>query len=63
MSRLIRLANILLQLQSRRLVKSQELADKFSISQQTIYRDIRALEEAGVPVIGEIGAGYYLPDD
>lgn len=63
MSRLIRLTNILLQLQSRRLVTSQDLAEKFGISQRTIYRDIRALEEAGVPVIGEIGTGYYLPED
>lgn len=63
MSRLTRLTNILLQLQSRRLVTSQELAEKFGISQRTIYRDIRALEEAGVPVIGEIGTGYYLPED
>lgn len=63
MSRLTRLTNILLQLQSRRLVTSQELAYKFGISQRTIYRDMRALEEAGVPVIGEIGTGYYLPDD
>jgi len=63
MNRLIRLTNILLQLQSRRSVTSKELADKFGISQRTIYRDIRALGEAGVPVIGEIGTGYYLPDD
>src|SRR5688572_13843418 len=63
MNRLIRLTNILLQLQSRRLVTSQDLAEKFGISQRTVYRDIRALEEAGVPVIGEIGTGYFLPDD
>lgn len=63
MTRLIRLTNILLQLQSKRLITSQELADKFGISQRTIYRDIRALEEAGVPVVGEIGSGYYLPED
>lgn len=63
MNRLIRLTKILLQLQSRRLITSQVLADKFGISQRTIYRDIRALEEAGVPVIGEPGTGYSLPDD
>ncbi len=63
MNRLTRLTNILLQLQSRRLITSQELADKFEISQRTVYRDIRTLGEAGVPVIGEIGTGYYLPDD
>ena len=62
-SRLTRLTKILFQLQSRRLVTSHELAQKFNISQRTVYRDIRALEEAGVPVIGEIGSGYFLPDD
>src|ERR1700752_4537968 len=60
MNRIDRLAAILIQLQSRRLVKAQDIADKFSISLRTVYRDVRALEEAGVPVIGEAGAGYKL---
>ncbi len=60
MTRLTRLTNILLHLQSRRVVTSQELADKFDITQRTVYRDIRALEEAGVPIIGEVGKGYSL---
>jgi len=60
MNRIDRLAAILIQLQSRRLVKAQDIADKFSISLRTVYRDVRALEEAGVPVIGEAGTGYKL---
>lgn len=52
----------MLHLQSRRVVTAQELADRFGIAQRTIYRDIRALEEAGVPVIGEAGKGYSLAD-
>jgi predicted DNA-binding transcriptional regulator YafY len=63
MTRLTRLTNILLHLQARRVVTSQELADKFGISQRTVYRDIKALEEAGVPIIGEAGTGYSLMDD
>ncbi len=63
MKRLSRLTNILLQLQSKRVVTSQELADKFEISQRTVYRDIKALEEAGVPIIGEVGKGYCLMDN
>jgi len=43
-------------------VTAQELADKFNITQRTVYRDIRALEEAGVPIIGEVGKGYSLSD-
>jgi len=60
MNRIDRLAATLIQLQSRRLVKAQDIADKFSISLRTVYRDIHALEEAGVPVIGEAGTGYRL---
>ncbi len=62
MTRLIRLTNILLHLQSKRVVTAQELAGKFNITQRTVYRDIRALEEAGVPVIGEVGKGYTLAE-
>jgi predicted DNA-binding transcriptional regulator YafY len=60
MNRIDRLAAILIQLQSRPLVKAQDIADKFSISLRTVYRDIKALEQAGVPIIGEAGAGYRL---
>ena len=63
MKRLSRLTNILLHLQSKRIVTSQELAQKFQISQRTVYRDINALEEAGVPIIGEAGSGYCLVDN
>lgn len=60
MNRIDRLTAILIQLQSRPLVKAQEIADRFSISLRTVYRDVKALEEAGVPVIGEAGTGYRL---
>lgn len=60
MNRIDRLAAIVLQLQSKRLVKAQDIADKFSISLRTVYRDIRALDEGGVPIIGEAGIGYSL---
>jgi predicted DNA-binding transcriptional regulator YafY len=51
MPRLNRLIEILLQLQSKRIIKAQEIAGRFGISLRTIYSDIRALEEAGVPVL------------
>lgn len=60
MNRIDRLAAIVIQLQSRRLVKAQDIADKFLISLRTVYRDISALHEAGVPVNGEAGIGYRL---
>src|SRR5436190_6303907 len=60
MNRIDRLSAILIQLQSRRMIKAQQIADKFTISLRTVYRDIHALQEAGVPVIGEAGTGYSL---
>lgn len=59
-NRIDRLAAMLIQLQSRPLVKAQDLAARFSISLRTVYRDVKALAEAGVPVIGEAGTGYKL---
>ncbi len=47
-------------LQGRRLVKAEELAQHFEISVRTVYRDISALGEAGVPISGEAGVGYSL---
>lgn len=62
MNRIDRLTAILIQLQSKRVVKAQEIADRFKISLRTVYRDIRALEEAGVPIGAEAGIGYFLED-
>lgn len=60
MNRFDRITAILIQLQSRRVVKAQDLATRFGTSLRTIYRDIRTLEEAGVPLYGETGVGYSL---
>lgn len=62
MNRIDRLSAILIQLQSRRVVRAQDIAERFDISLRTVYRDVKALEEAGVPVIGEAGSGYALAD-
>ena len=58
--RLSRLTAILTQLHTKRLITSTELANKFSVSVRTIYRDIRALEQSGVPILTEEGKGYSL---
>lgn len=60
MNRIDRVTAILIQLQSRRVVKAQDMADRFNISLRTVYRDIKTIEEAGVPVIGEAGVGYSI---
>ena len=58
--RLSRLTAILTQLQTKRLLTATSLSEKFNVSIRTIYRDIRALEQAGVPIITEDGKGYSL---
>ena len=60
MNRIDRLTAILIQLQTKKVVKAQEIADRFNISLRTVYRDIRALEEAGVHIGAEAGIGYFL---
>lgn len=59
-SRLTRLTSILIQLQSQKLLTSTKLAEKFEVSIRTIYRDIKTLEQAGVPILIEEGKGYSL---
>ena len=60
MNRIDRLHAILTHLQSKRKVTAQEIADRFNISLRTVYRDVKALDESGVPVIGEAGSGYTV---
>jgi predicted DNA-binding transcriptional regulator YafY len=51
---------IALRLQSRRVVRAEDLAAHFEISIRTVYRDIAALDEAGIPIVAEAGVGYSL---
>ncbi len=60
MNRLNRIAAILVKLQSQRVVRAQDIAETFSISLRTVYRDIRTLEEAGIPIVSEAGVGYAI---
>src|SRR6187431_1705999 len=60
MNRIDRVTAILIQLQSKRVVKAQEIADRFAVSLRTVYRDIKTLDEAGIPIIGEAGSGYSI---
>lgn len=60
LKRLSRLSSILTMLQSKRIITATMLAAKFGVSNRTIYRDIRALEDTGVPILTEEGKGYTL---
>src|SRR5262245_1662453 len=60
MNRVDRLVAIALRLQGRRVVRAEDLAAHFEISVRTVYRDLTALGEAGIPIVGEAGVGYSL---
>ena len=62
MNRIDRLSAILIQLQTKRVVRAEEIADRFEISLRTVYRDVKALMEAGVPIGSEAGKGYFIVD-
>ncbi len=49
-----------MQLQSKRIVTAQEVSDKYGINIRTVYRDIKALHEAGIPVGSEAGTGNFM---
>ncbi|MBC7893386.1 MAG: YafY family transcriptional regulator [Sphingobacteriaceae bacterium] len=59
-TRLSRLVALLTLLQTKRLLTATELAHRFSVSTRTIYRDIRTLEQAGIPVVTQEGKGYTM---
>src|ERR1700758_320956 len=62
MNHIDRIAALLIHLQSRRIAKAGDIADRFNISLPPVYRDIKTLEEAGIPIIGEAGVGYSIMD-
>ncbi|GLU54736.1 helix-turn-helix transcriptional regulator [Dyadobacter frigoris] len=61
-TRLSRLVALLTLLQTKRVLTATELAHRFSVSTRTIYRDIRTLESAGIPVVTQEGKGYGMLD-
>jgi len=55
-----RLTSILIKFQSSKSVRARDLSLEYNVSTRTIYRDIKALEDAGVPIGYEPGAHYFL---
>ncbi len=60
MNRTDRLLAMVLELRESRWTRAEELARHFTISVRTVYRDVLALNEAGVPVLSVPGQGYRL---
>ena len=60
MNRIDRLTGMILLLQGHRVITAEQIAAHYEISVRTVYRDLAALGEAGVPIIAEAGMGYSL---
>jgi predicted DNA-binding transcriptional regulator YafY len=60
MNRVDRMMAYLLLFQSRGLLRAQDFAQEFEISERTVYRDIQSLSEVGVPIVAMPGEGYRL---
>jgi len=60
MNRIDRLFGILTLLQSKKYSTAEKIAEKFNISVRTVYRDIKALAEQGIPVSFEQPKGYFI---
>jgi len=60
MNRIDRLFGMLTLLQSKKFVTAEQLSDRFEISVRTVYRDIKALGESGIPISFEPNRGYFV---
>lgn len=60
MNRIDRLFGILLLLQTKKHVTADAIATRFEISVRTVYRDIKALTEQGIPISFEQPKGYFI---
>lgn len=60
MRRADRLFRLVQLLRVRRTATGDQLARELGVSTRTVYRDIRDLEQSGVPIRGEAGVGYRL---
>lgn len=54
---------ILLHLAPHDWKRAEDLAQALGVSERTVYRDVQAMVEAGVPLQGVPGKGYRVPED
>lgn len=62
MNKFDRVISILTLLQTRKIIKASTISERFEVSLRTVYRDIRTLKNAGIPIIGDPGIGYSMMD-
>jgi predicted DNA-binding transcriptional regulator YafY len=60
MRRADRLFQIVQLIRGRRLSTADFLAQRLEVSPRTVYRDVAALQQQGVPIDGEAGVGYRM---
>src|SRR5688572_27376185 len=60
MNRIDRLLGYILALQRGRRLTAEALSEQFEVSRRTVYRDLQALAEVGVPLVATPGRGYSL---
>jgi predicted DNA-binding transcriptional regulator YafY len=67
MTRIDRLMGIITQLQAKKHLTIPQIATQFSISERTVFRDLKAIGEIGIPIMFEpdsgysVGNGFFLP--
>jgi len=62
MNKFDRVFSILILLQTKSIITAKSIAERFDISDRTVYRDIATLRNAGIPIIGDPGIGYSIMD-
>lgn len=62
MNKIERLSGILVKLQSRKFITAYQIADEYGVCLRTVYRDLRILEQSGIPITAIPNVGYSLVD-
>jgi predicted DNA-binding transcriptional regulator YafY len=67
MNRIDRLMGIITLLQAKKYMTIRQLSEQFNISERTVFRDLKAIGEIGIPILFEpekgyfVGQGFFLP--
>lgn len=62
MNRIDRLFGVVTYIQSRKYTTLRQLSEKFERSERTVFRDLRAISDMGMPLGFEPNRGYFITD-